>query len=275
MKTSITKFRRATCAVFLGGALPLAASACGVEAYVGEVCTFSFDWCPNGFLPADGRTLAPQQYQVLFSLLGNRFGGNGTTTFNLPDLRGRSVVGTGQGQTQGVNFPNNVAFAQQVGQQQQTLTPAQAPVAPHTHTAGFAPVSGPVDVALPASTGNLGVTAALPVGAPASGATPTATPASGQNYLTTVSGQVGPSAVAMKGPYTTAKPSGATLPADVSVTGNAGTAATTVKVNMVTGGTVTVQNNAPVPATQAFSIQSPGLGMTVCIAYNGNYPQRP
>ena len=61
MKTSITKFRRATCAVFLVGALPLAASACGVEAYVGEVCTFSFDWCPNGFLPADGRTLAPQQ----------------------------------------------------------------------------------------------------------------------------------------------------------------------------------------------------------------------
>jgi microcystin-dependent protein len=65
------------------------------------------------------------------------------------------------------------------------------------------------------------------------------------------------------------------LPADVTVTGSAGTAAATVKVNMVTGGTVTVQNNAGVPAAQPVSTQSPGLGMTVCIAVNGLYPSRP
>lgn len=271
MKTPVLKFRIATCAVVVLGTLPLAASACGQEPYMGEVCTFAFNYCPQYYLPADGRSLPMNQYQALYSLIGTQYGGSGTN-FNLPDLRGRTVVGSGQGQAPGQTF-TNVAVAQQVGQQQLTLTPAQAPVWPHAHPATFAPVITPVDVTIPANPGNLGVAAALPVGSSSAGATPT--PASGQNYLTAVSGQLGASAIAVKGPYTMTKPSAATLPADVTVTGSAGTAAATVKVNMVTGGTVTVQNNAGVPAAQPVPTQSPGLGMTVCIAVNGLYPSRP
>ncbi|MCS0630095.1 phage tail protein [Telluria mixta] len=268
MKTPTTIHHRiAACAAVMLGALPLAAGACGSEPYVGEVCTFAFDWCPQGYLPADGRSLTIQQNQLIFALISYQYGGSGNN-FNLPDLRGRSTVGIGQGQ----NFAN-VALAQKVGQQQLTLTPAQTPVAPHAHPAAFVPVVGPVDVAIPASQGNLGVAATLPVGTSSSGAT--AVPASGQNYLTAISGQIGASTVAVKGPYTTTKPSAATLPADVTLTGSAGSAAATVKVNMVTGGTVTVQNNQPVAAGQAVSTQSPGLGMTVCIAVLGLYPQRP
>ncbi len=267
MKTFITRFRIATCAAVLLGTLPLAARACGQEPYVGEVCTFAFSWCPQNYLPADGRAVPVNMYQALFAVISTQYGGD-MTNFNLPDLRGRSTVATGQGP----GF-TNVVLAQKVGQQQLTLTPSQAPVAPHTHAATFVPVNGPVDVTIPASQGTLGVAATLPVGSSSSGAT--AAPASGQNYLTAVSGQVGASAIAVKGPYTSTKPSAATLPADVTVTGNAGTAAATVKVNMVTGGTVTVQNNPPVAATVPVSTQSPGLGMTVCIAVNGYYPSRP
>jgi microcystin-dependent protein len=69
--------------------------------YVGEVRAFAFNYCPQGWLPADGRPMAVAQNQGLFSLLGTSFGGNGFSVFNLPDLRGRAPVGTGSGVTMG------------------------------------------------------------------------------------------------------------------------------------------------------------------------------
>lgn len=59
------------------------------EPFIGEIKFFSFDWPPKNWLLCDGRLLAINQYQTLFSLLGTEFGGNGTTNFALPDLRGR------------------------------------------------------------------------------------------------------------------------------------------------------------------------------------------
>ena len=53
--------------------------------------------CPKGWLPADGRLLHLQSYTALYSLLGVSYGGDGQTTFGLPDLRGRTAVGVGQG----------------------------------------------------------------------------------------------------------------------------------------------------------------------------------
>ena len=53
--------------------------------------------CPRGWLPADGRLLHLQSYTALYSLLGVSYGGDGQTTFGLPDLRGRTAVGVGQG----------------------------------------------------------------------------------------------------------------------------------------------------------------------------------
>jgi len=58
---------------------------------------FGFNFAPRGWAMCAGQTLSIAQYQALFSLLGTTFGGNGQTTFNLPDLRSRIVLGFGQG----------------------------------------------------------------------------------------------------------------------------------------------------------------------------------
>ena len=61
------------------------------EAYVGEIHLFSFDFAPRGWAKCEGQTLSIQQNAALFSLIGTTFGGNGTTTFALPDLRTAAV----------------------------------------------------------------------------------------------------------------------------------------------------------------------------------------
>jgi microcystin-dependent protein len=58
---------------------------------------FGFNYAPRGWAMCAGQTLSIAQYQALFSLLGTTYGGNGQTTFNLPDLRGRLALGFGQG----------------------------------------------------------------------------------------------------------------------------------------------------------------------------------
>ena len=61
------------------------------EAYVGEIHLFSFDFAPRGWAKCEGQILSIQQNAALFSLIGTTFGGNGTTTFALPDLRTAAV----------------------------------------------------------------------------------------------------------------------------------------------------------------------------------------
>lgn len=58
------------------------------EPFLGEVRIMSFNFPPKGWALCNGQTLPINQNQALFSLLGTQFGGNGQTTFNLPDLRG-------------------------------------------------------------------------------------------------------------------------------------------------------------------------------------------
>lgn len=58
-----------------------------MEAYIGQIFLVPFSSVPDGALPCDGRTLLISGNNVLYSLLGARFGGNGTTTFAVPDLR--------------------------------------------------------------------------------------------------------------------------------------------------------------------------------------------
>ena len=67
------------------------------EAYWGEIRMFAGDYAPRGWLLCNGQLLQIQQYQPLYAIIGNRYGGDGRTTFGLPDLRGRVPVGMGQG----------------------------------------------------------------------------------------------------------------------------------------------------------------------------------
>jgi microcystin-dependent protein len=69
----------------------------GVDPYLGEVCLFAGDYAPQNWAYCWGQLLALSEYTALFSLLGTYYGGDGRSTFGVPDLRGRSVVGAGSG----------------------------------------------------------------------------------------------------------------------------------------------------------------------------------
>ncbi len=66
------------------------------EPFIGEIRLFGFNFNPRLWALCDGSLLSIQQNTALFSLIGIAFGGNGTTNFALPDLRGRAVIGAGQ-----------------------------------------------------------------------------------------------------------------------------------------------------------------------------------
>ncbi|MDA8429940.1 MAG: tail fiber protein [Geobacteraceae bacterium] len=91
------------------------------------VTTFAFNFTPMNFAACNGQIMQIQQNSALFALLGTTFGGNGTQTFGLPNLQGRTPVhfGTAQG---GVARTFGSAF----GQDNETLTTTQLPN--HTHT---------------------------------------------------------------------------------------------------------------------------------------------
>lgn len=69
----------------------------GSDPYIGEVRWFAGNFAPRGWAFCDGQTLLISQNSALFSLLGTTYGGDGRTTFNLPDMRGRAMMHTGQG----------------------------------------------------------------------------------------------------------------------------------------------------------------------------------
>jgi len=74
--------------------LAIPATAAADEPFIGEIKWVAFAFCPRGWADADGQVLQISQYEALFSLLGTTYGGDGRTTFNLPDLRGRVSVHT-------------------------------------------------------------------------------------------------------------------------------------------------------------------------------------
>lgn len=73
------------------------AAQAGPDEYIGEIITVGFNFCPRGTMEADGRLLSINANAALFSLFGTYYGGDGRTSFALPDLRGRVVIGAGQG----------------------------------------------------------------------------------------------------------------------------------------------------------------------------------
>ena len=98
-----------------------------VDPYIGEIMTIGFNFAPRGWALCEGQLLPISQNTALFSLLGTTFGGDGRTTFALPDLRGRSAVGVGTG----AGLPP-ISWGQRGGSTSFTLSVAQIPS--HTHT---------------------------------------------------------------------------------------------------------------------------------------------
>jgi microcystin-dependent protein len=67
-----------------------------MESFIGQIIMVGFNFAPYGYMFCQGQTLAISQYQALYALLGTTYGGNGVSTFNLPDLTGRVPMGFGQ-----------------------------------------------------------------------------------------------------------------------------------------------------------------------------------
>lgn len=97
-----------------------------MDAYLGSIWAFGFGWAPRGYALCNGQLLPISQNDALFALLGTIYGGDGVTTFALPNLQGRAPIGTGQGPA----LPNYVA-GQVGGSENVTLLAANLPA--HNH----------------------------------------------------------------------------------------------------------------------------------------------
>ena len=106
-------------------ALLIIANIQAQDQYLGEIKICSFNFAPKGWAFCEGQLLPINQNQALFSLLGTTYGGNGQTNFALPDLRGRMVIGSGDGYDLG----------QIGGEAAHTITQAEMPLHNHILTA--------------------------------------------------------------------------------------------------------------------------------------------
>jgi microcystin-dependent protein len=120
-------------AIFTGGAVLGIAGKAHAEAqsndpFIGEIILFAGNFAPRGWAFCEGQLLSIASNSALFSILGTTYGGDGRTTFALPDLRGRVPLGPGTGPGLSTR-----ALGQRSGQENVTLTTGQLPS--HTHTA--------------------------------------------------------------------------------------------------------------------------------------------
>jgi microcystin-dependent protein len=98
------------------------AIALGPEPFIGAVMPWPCTFAPRGWAFCQGQTLQISPNTALFSLLGTTYGGNGVTTFQLPDLRGRMAIGAGQ-----LSGGNSYTLGERAGNETVTLTASQVP----------------------------------------------------------------------------------------------------------------------------------------------------
>jgi microcystin-dependent protein len=123
-----------------------AAPAQAQDFWLGQIVQVGFNFCPRTTLNADGQLLPIAQWNALFSLYGTTYGGDGRTTFGLPDLRGRTPIHPGRGP--GLQ---DYTWGQRGGVERVTLTIAEMPS--HSHAAALR-ANGTVAVDAPEPTNN-------------------------------------------------------------------------------------------------------------------------
>jgi microcystin-dependent protein len=113
------------------------------QPYVGEIRMFAGNFAPAGWMFCEGQLLPISEYETLFNLIGTTYGGDGQSTFALPDLRGRIPL----------HFGNGFTLAETGGAETITLTVSQIPAHSHPLLATGNPASGavPSPNVLPAS----------------------------------------------------------------------------------------------------------------------------
>ena len=115
--------------------------------YLGEIKIVSFNFPPKNWALCNGQTMAINQNQALFAILGTTYGGNGVQTFQLPNLQGRVPIDFGNG------FGGSYTLGQLGGEAMHTLTTSEMPI--HTHAPEGSSNKGSAGIAgnLPAANG--------------------------------------------------------------------------------------------------------------------------
>jgi microcystin-dependent protein len=110
------------------------------DPFIGQIIQGGWNFAPRGYAYCNGQSQSISQNTALFSLLGTTYGGNGQTTFNLPDLRGRSMINQGQGP--GLS---NYVLGQAGGTENTTLTTPNLPA--HNHSANVSDTKATLQLA--------------------------------------------------------------------------------------------------------------------------------
>lgn len=227
-----------------------------MDAFMGTVLPVAFNYAPRGWMFCNGQTIAISQNSAMFALLGTMYGGDGQNTFGLPDLRGRTIVGS---QAQGPGLAN-VSQGEKAGSNNVTVI-ANGNVSFSLSTANLPAHNHPATLNLSGLSGQ--TTISVGTGSAAAGTGLTAQ--AGSLLTSTASGS--PTAAAIY------------LPAGTPQTSpvNLGGINTTVSGN----GTVTTDNTgsgaavvAPVVTNATASIMQPYLGLNYIIAMEGIFPSR-
>lgn len=108
-----------------------------MDPYIGQIIMFGGNFAIRGYAACQNQILSIAQNSALFSILGTMYGGDGRVSFALPDMRGRSVVGSGAGP--GLS---SISVGQKGGVEEIVLSQNQLPA--HTHSATFTQTSGTV-----------------------------------------------------------------------------------------------------------------------------------
>jgi microcystin-dependent protein len=192
-------------AIFIALAATSQVYACSSEGYLGSMCITAATYCPPQTVPANGATLPINGNQALYSVIGNIYGGDGTTNFKLPDMRGRSVVGVGNtpggsvltyGEQRGAesvkliaaNIPP-LAVTLQVGTEDGSMAPG-----PNTYLAGKA-VNGATTANMyvtPSSSTALQSISGLSVGSASASPIKTVSPQLAMTYCVVIQGMYPP-----------------------------------------------------------------------------------
>ncbi len=107
------------------------------QPYIGEIRQFAGNFAPSGWMLCQGQLLPISEYETLFVLIGTTYGGDGQSTFGLPDLQGRVPIHMGN------NGGNSYVLGQSSGTESVTLTAQQMPA--HSHIPSASSVAGTLD----------------------------------------------------------------------------------------------------------------------------------
>jgi microcystin-dependent protein len=223
-----------------------------MDPILGQIILWPLNWVPAGWMACEGQELSVQQYTALYSLLGQTYGGNGTSTFKLPNLAGRVAMGsTGQvGLTPGSSTSTMTA----TGTGSVTLQANQVPVPAHTHSATFTSTTA----------SSASVSVAIPVDAASSdNNVPGSASVLGKGLVSSSAAKIYSTAAAT----TTLKPftASAALP----------TVSGTVAVGAVNTSTTPQAVPLAVAVPVAMSTVQPSFTLRYIIAVEGMYPVRP